>query len=148
MFRSLQLLLPALLPSWRFFDYIAPSPRIQYALLSAQLQPISDWLEFRPRPKHVSFRQMLQRLLWNAEWNESLFMTSCAERLMERYTTHSEDQILSALITAWTRHELVGDTQAQHIQFRLLLIERIGTQLQQSVCFSSRVVTLSKPPQQ
>ena len=29
---ALRLLLPALIPSWRFFDVIAPSPRIEYAL--------------------------------------------------------------------------------------------------------------------
>ncbi len=31
----LQLLLPALIPSWRFFDRIGPAPRVEYALLWA-----------------------------------------------------------------------------------------------------------------
>ena len=33
MFNVLKLLIPALLPSWNFFDYITPSPRIQFTLL-------------------------------------------------------------------------------------------------------------------
>ena len=32
-----KLLLPALIPSWSFFDVIAPSPRIEYALLRSCL---------------------------------------------------------------------------------------------------------------
>lgn len=28
---SFRLLLPAIVPSWRFFDEIAPSPRVEYA---------------------------------------------------------------------------------------------------------------------
>jgi len=30
MLRTLQLLLPALIPSWEFFKAVAPSPRIEY----------------------------------------------------------------------------------------------------------------------
>jgi hypothetical protein len=30
----LQYLLAALIPSWRFFDYVAPSPRLQFALVA------------------------------------------------------------------------------------------------------------------
>ena len=29
----IRLLLPALIPSWRFFDVVAPSPRIEFVLL-------------------------------------------------------------------------------------------------------------------
>ena len=31
--------LPALIPSWRFFDYIAPSPRIEFAVVAAVDDP-------------------------------------------------------------------------------------------------------------
>ena len=38
MLRTLKLLLPVLIPSWRFFDFIAPSPRIQFSLLKTELK--------------------------------------------------------------------------------------------------------------
>ena len=49
MLHGLKLLLPALIPSWRFFDTIAPSPRIEYALLHDP-HAAAAWREFRPRP--------------------------------------------------------------------------------------------------
>ena len=40
MLQTVKLLLPALIPSWRFFSTIAPSPRIEFALLDANLRPV------------------------------------------------------------------------------------------------------------
>jgi hypothetical protein len=142
MLRSLQLLLPALIPSWRFFDYIAPSPRIQYALLNAEQRMLCDWQEFRPRPARLSITQMLQRMLWNPQWNESLFMTSCAERIMENHTAHSENQILARMGKAWNAKQLPALAGARQIQFRLVFLEREGRQLLQQVCFVSRLAAL------
>ncbi|NOZ54431.1 MAG: hypothetical protein GXP08_15080 [Gammaproteobacteria bacterium] len=143
MLRTLKLLLPALFPSWRFFDTIAPSPRVQFALLNAKNEASRHWHEFRPRPARLSLIQTLGRMLWNPAWNESLFLVSCAERLMEQPTQHSEDEILKRIMD-----ELKGDTSkpreaATHLQFRLLLVYRQGTQLQQKVTFHSRIQALS-----
>lgn len=144
MLQVIKLLIPALLPSWRFFDFIAPSPRIQFALLNAEDAPAREWREFRPRPAHLSFKQMLGRMVWNPEWNESLFLVSCAERLMEQPTAHSEDEILKRI-----GHELMRDTsnpdmvEETHLQFRLLLVQRQGEGLQEEVVFHSRIQPLS-----
>ncbi len=83
MLHTLKLLLPALLPSWNFFDVIAASPRIQFCLLTKENEPPPEWHEFRPRPEKLTLIQMLKRILWNPQWNESLFMVSCAERIIE-----------------------------------------------------------------
>lgn len=90
--RPIRLLLPALIPSWNFFDVIGPSPRVEYARLAS---PDSDgtWIEFRPRPDHLPVTDMIRRLAWNARWNEALFVMSCAERLLDAPTRHSEDEI-------------------------------------------------------
>ena len=92
---TLKLLLPALIPSWNFFDVIAPSPRIEYTLLNSQNESVTDWQEFRPRPEQLSFIQLLFRLLLNPRWNETLFMVSCAERILQNPTEyqHSENEI-------------------------------------------------------
>jgi hypothetical protein len=137
--------MPALIPSWNFFDIITPSPRIQYALLGTENETAQAWHEFRPRPAHVSFLQMLGRMLWNAKWNESMFVVSCAERIMEQPTQHSEDEILRRIIA-----DLADNTTntrlmaATHVQFRILVVERQGKELQQAVTFYSRTQPLRK----
>ncbi len=77
-------LLPALLPGWRFFDEIGPSPRIDYALLpTASALTDADWQPFRPAPLRLSLAALLWRLLWNPERNETLYVLRCAERVLE-----------------------------------------------------------------
>mgnify|MGYP006273818989 CR=1 FL=1 len=80
----LQRLLPALLPGWRFFDEIGPSPRVDYALLPAGTGPASaQWRAFRPTPQRLPPHAWLTRLVWNPDWNETLFVLRCAERVLE-----------------------------------------------------------------
>ena len=142
--RTLKLLLPALLPSWNFFDVITPSPRIQFALLNKEDDQAHEWHEFRPRPIHISFMQMLKRIFWNPRWNESLYMLSCAERLIEKYTAHSEDEILQRIIK-----ELINTSSndflvsATYLQFRLLVIKRKNEGLHEELVFQSRTQSLS-----
>ncbi|HHJ81193.1 MAG TPA: hypothetical protein ENJ65_06125 [Candidatus Tenderia electrophaga] len=144
MLHPLKLLLPAIVPSWRFFDFIAPSPRIQFALLNGADDTPQEWHEFRPRPAHVSFKQMLARMLWNPHWNESLFLVSCAERLIAFPTQHSEDEILKRIMADLKRHSLATKViTATHLQFRLLMIKRQGSALQHSVHYHSRIQPLS-----
>jgi len=144
MLHTLKLLLPAIVPSWRFFDFIAPSPRIQFTLLHTADEAPQQWHEFRPRPAQLSFKQMLGRMIWNPRWNESLFLVSCAERLMEHPTQHSEDEILKRILVELNSHSLATNVMsATHLQFRLLVIKRQDSQLQQSVSFHSRIQPLS-----
>lgn len=141
MLSVLKLLIPALIPSWRFFDIIAPSPRIQFALLQSETTPVTEWREFRPRPAHVSFMQMLGHMFWNPVWNESLFLVSCAERIMEQPTRHSEDEILKRIKTEFVHSD--ADRSATHFQFRLLVVRREGEQMLREVVFESRLELLS-----
>ena len=140
---TLKLLLPALLPSWRFFDFIAPSPRIQYALLRASDDTPEKWSEFRPRPQSLSFLQMLGHMFWNPGWNESLFLVSCAERLLENPTAHSEDEIFKRIISDLEKDNADPDLKsATHLQFRLLLVQRKNSEIEQAVAFESRIRVL------
>lgn len=147
MLHILKLLLPAVIPSWRFFDIIAPSPRIQFALLNVEngSSENKQWQEFRPRPSHLSFLQMLGHMLWNPWRNESLFLVSCAERLLQQPTQHSEDEILKRIAhDLKTGALLPASKTATHLQFRLLLVQRVDSELQQTVAFHSRIEPLSK----
>lgn len=139
MLHVLKLLIPALVPSWRFFDFIAPSPRIQYVLLNAEQSPLSTWQEFRPRPARLSFLSMLGRMLWNPVWNESLYMVSCAERIIEQPTRHSEDEILKRIMSGLHVKEMT----ASYLQFRLVIVSREGKSLKEEVVFHSRSQAVS-----
>jgi len=144
-FRILRLLLPAVIPSWRFFDVIAPSPRIQFTLLQSKDESSCEsreWHEFRPRPVRLSFLQMLGRMLWNPERNESLFLVSCAERILQQPTEHSENEILKRIAAELRADNFNSTTTATYLQFRLLLVQRKNAQLCQEVVFRSRIQPL------
>jgi len=129
----LKLLLPALIPSWNFFDVIAPSPRVEYARLRSIGDVSGDWREFRPRPVRVSPATMLQRLLWNPRWNETLFLASCAERLTDEPTDHSENEIFKR-IAADLAHE-ADDPERPWLCFRLIFVSRVGEVLVDEVLY-------------
>src|SRR6187402_3359239 len=97
MLQTIKLLLPALIPSWRFFDTIAPSPRIEFTLLQSVQGVAGDWQEFRPRPSSLAVHEMLVRMFWNPRWNETLFLVSCAERLLTAPTEHSSHEIFNRI---------------------------------------------------
>lgn len=130
MLRPLALLLPALIPSWNFFDVIAPSPRIEFARLAGPEDAARDWHEFRPRPQHVSPAAMLRRLFWNPRWNESLFVVSCAERLIDHPTPHSEDEIF---------RRIAADLGAgpDWLTFRLVFLSRDGEAITREALFEA-----------
>lgn len=131
--KPLALLLPALIPSWNFFDVIAPSPRIEYALTASSAVPKRGWTEFRPRPQRVSARTLLARLLWNPRWNETLFLVSCAERLINAPTDHSQDEIFTRLAADLTANGATGDW----LSFRLVFVSREDEAIQREVLFQS-----------
>ena len=143
MFSVFKLLLPALIPSWNFFDVIAPSPRIQYALLSTKDEESPEWHEFRPRPARITFIQMLGRMLWNPVWNETLFMISCAERLMDQPTKHSENEIFKR-IAVQLGHDKTNYIDNKYLQFRVILMTREGMRLQQELVYESSIQLLSE----
>lgn len=115
-----KLLLPALVPSWNFFDVIAPAPRVEYALLASPGDTTGTWREFRPRPQRVSVATMLTRLVWNPRWNQTLFVMSCAERLAEdRTPEHSEAELFKRIAV-----ETAPDPDRPWLCFRLVFVSR------------------------
>lgn len=127
----LRLLAPALIPSWNFFDVIAPSPRVEYALSETATAAPAAWTEFRPRPPRVSILTMLTRLFWNPRWNQSLFVTACAERLVDQPTAHSEDEIFRRLAVD------LPDDAAGWLAFRLAFVSRQGETIEREVLFQA-----------
>lgn len=125
MLRTIQLILPALMPAWNFFDVIAPSPRIEYAFCNATGKLKTGWQIFRPRPATLSTLEIMQRLVWNPHWNETLFLNSCAERLSQGITPdHSAREILTRM-----KRDLLPNTNESHFKFRLVFVHREHDQL-------------------
>lgn len=134
MLGTLKLLLPVLIPSWRFFDGIAPSPRIEYARLGGENETPQAWQEFRPRPDYLSIAQMLKRMIWNPRWNETLFVVSCAERLIDFPTPHSAQEIFTRL-----GREIEPTPDKPYLQFRLVFVHRENDALVKNVMYLSEV---------
>jgi hypothetical protein len=132
MLKRLKLLAPALLPSWRFFDRITASPRIEFTRLAAAEEAADSWQEFRPRPQSLSWDRILRRLVWNPRWNETLFLTSCAERLLESPTEHSVTEISRRIAAA-----LAGADGLPFFRFRLVLLSREGDALRREIAYVS-----------
>ena len=132
MLHTLRLLAPALIPSWRFFKEVAPAPRIEYAVLRGPDRTPEAWTEARPRPARLSFGRMLARMLWNPRWNETLFMVSCAERLVAAPDAHSVAEL---------RRRLARDLGPidGHLQFRLVFLRRVGAEIVAEVEYLSPV---------
>jgi len=134
MWKTLSLVLPVLIPSWRFFKAIEPSPRVQWALLADGEGTDAVWHEFRPRPQAVTLWAMVARLFWNPLWNDTLFVVSCAERIAEQPTAHSIAEIEHRIL-----HEIHGmqPTAVGYVQFRLVFVHRDADDLAQEVVFRS-----------
>ena len=131
MLNSLRLLAPVLVPSWRFFDTITASPRIEVLPLGPDGAPRGEWREFRPRPQRLPLRSFLVRLLWNPGWNETLYLTSCAERLLEEESTFRVAEIARRIAA------ILDPEETPSFQFRLVLVSRAGEVLQKEVAYLS-----------
>ncbi len=138
MLQTLKLLLPALIPSWRFFDTIAPSPRIEFSLLENMDDMANHWQKFRPTPERLSIGHMLRNIFWSPRWNESLFLVSCAERLMDEPTDHSAEEIFRCIKVDLHREFKT----TRYIQFRLVFLSRNGVELERHVTFTSPMRSL------
>lgn len=136
MFQLLKLLLPALIPSWRFFKEIGPSPRVQYRVQNRGVTSV--WREALMRPDHVTWPQMLQRMVWNPSWNSYLFSVSCAERLISYNCEKSLSEINARVAQS------IHDPDTGILQIRLVFVERAGRQLQHAVVFESDPVSLAQ----
>jgi len=124
-FAGLRLLMPAIVPSWRFFDTVTASPRVDYALLTASDEPVEQWREFRPRPAVLRLGTMLRRMLWNAQWNENLYLVSLAERLMSAGTEETAIHSQRELLLRVARHlDRRGSDHQAYLQIRLRLVSR------------------------
>ncbi|QDL94977.1 hypothetical protein FDP22_24270 (plasmid) [Paroceanicella profunda] len=130
MLHTLRLLAPALIPSWRFFREVAPSPRIEYALVAQPDQPPPGWAPARPRPGHLPVSRMLLRLFWNPGWNETLYLVTLSERLAVAPTAQDAEEIGRRILRD------LGPGEG-YLRFRLVFLRREGGGITRSVAYLS-----------
>ncbi len=144
--RVFKLLLPALFPSWRFFDVIAPSPRIKIAFVEKPEDQGDLWRPVRPPPARLSSSNLVSRFFWNPHWNETLFMASCAERLIQNPTEHSSREIESR-IRADLAAEVPEEERRPFFRFRLVFVSRFEGEIRRDVTFLSPAFPSGNPAQ-
>ena len=83
----------------------------------------------------------MKRMLFNADWNESLFLVSCAERLIEYPTKHSEDEIFKRLIAGISDKDKASG--AKFIQFRLVFVRREDDSIIEEINYQSELRTIN-----
>lgn len=134
----LRLLLPVLFPSWRFFSSIGPSPRIYIAFLDKVDQIPTEWIEFRPLPEFISVKKGLWRLVHNPQWNETLFVNTCAEHLFEAHSRMREQEIMWRILRAIHSGEINHTAEAKFVTYRICALIREGATVTQTTTFIAR----------
>lgn len=137
MVNVLKLLLPALFPSWRFFDVIGPSPRVELCLLQEPEEEGEDWQPCRLRPRHLSAGERLGAFFWNARWNETLFLANCAERILQGQEEHCSREIARRLRSDLVSGQAENATRP-YFRFRLVFVSRFEGRLRSDVAFVSQ----------
>ncbi|WP_420564227.1 hypothetical protein [Thalassobaculum sp.] len=137
-----KLVMPALFPSWRFFDVIAPSPRIELALADTpDTEPPADdpaWRECRPLRARLGPVARVVSFFWNPHWNETLYLATCAERLMQDPSEHSSREIRRRLRRDLAMQERAAQGRAApYFRFRLVFVSREGARLRRDVAYVS-----------
>ncbi|MCR9071495.1 MAG: hypothetical protein NXI18_07245 [Alphaproteobacteria bacterium] len=138
---SVRLLLPALFPSWRFFDVIGPSPRIEVALLQTSDDAGNDWHEVRPRAERLGVAGYLRTFFFNARWNETLFLVTCAEGVIRDESDQPLREIRDRLRADLSRD--AGGSAAPWFRFRIVLLSRDAGRVRRDVVFTSPAYTIA-----
>lgn len=138
-----QLLLPALIPSWRFFDRIGPSPRIEYTVGRTPDDAGAEWRETRPRAPRVSAAAFVARLFWNPRWNEFLYLVSCAERLLEDPSRERAADLWTRVADIVRSEQGRGDpADARFLRVRIVEVMRKNGHIERHVAFVSDALLL------
>jgi len=133
--RTIELLLPALFPSWRFFKQVGPSPRVEYRVTHEG--QAGQWRESHPIPEHVGLARMARRMLWNPARNTQLYMVSLSERLVSGLVDHSEAELNRLILEEIPERE-------GHMQFRLMFMHPEGASVVGTVVYESAAIDLAE----
>jgi hypothetical protein len=81
---------------------------------------------------------MLARIFWNPGWNESLFVATCAERLIQDPSDERFREILDRIRAELARSSTDREV-APFLKVRVVFVSRQGPGLREDVAFVSAV---------
>lgn len=146
----MKFLLPILFPSWRFFSSIGASPRVEFGFAADINQPPAAWMLFRRLPARVGFWRGLGRLLHNPQWNECLYVNTCAEHLFDAPSAFREQEIARILLKAIAAGDYVVPQDARFVIYRIRAVVRDevnSTVIRNEVAFVAQPLALTAQEQ-
>jgi hypothetical protein len=137
-------ILPILFPSWRFFSHIAPSPRIELGFITAKLAQPKNWVAFRPLPQQLGLTKSLLHLFHSPQWNELLYINSCAEYLLDGVDEFRVQEIGRRLVNAIYRGEIAAESASYGVVFRIRVLTMQDGQRHDEIVFVSQSFVLKE----
>ena len=129
------LILPIVIPSWRFFDVIAPAPHIEYGWADSATSSAFAWWPFLPTPATIAWPLRLRHLWSNAARNETLYLLACADQVCYAASARAATEIRARLERAVANGSI--ERQGLYLCLRIRTVERVGTALQETVVYST-----------
>jgi hypothetical protein len=133
----LKLLFPILFPSWRFFSGIGPSPRFDFGFIKYTDEQPEIWQEFSVLPDKIELTKGIVRLLHNPEWNERLYINTCAENLFDEYSEFREQEIARRILWILNRHNKLPENYP-YFCYRIRVITYEDNLVKDEVVFSAK----------
>ena len=130
-------LLPILFPSWRFFSSIGPSPRFDFGFIKYTDEQPEVWQEFSVLPDKIELTKGIVRLLHNPEWNERLYINTCAENLFDQYSEFREQEIARRILWILNRHNQLPEDY-HYFCYRIRVITNEDNLVKDEVIFSAK----------
>jgi hypothetical protein len=133
----IKLLLPILFPSWRFFSGIGPSPRFDFGFIKYTDEQPEIWQEFSVLPDKITLTKGISRLLHNPEWNERLYINTCAENLFDQYSEFREQEIARRILSILKTQEKLPEGYT-YFCYRIRVVMNEDNLVKDEVVFSAK----------
>lgn len=133
----LKFLPPIIFPSWRFFSSIGPSPRFDFGFIKYTDEQPEVWQEFSVLPEKVGFTKGVVRLLHNPEWNDRLYINTCAENLFDQYSEFREQEIARRILSILKTQEKLPEGYT-YFCYRIRVITHEDKLVKDEVVFSAK----------
>jgi hypothetical protein len=133
----IKLLLPIFFPSWRFFSSIGPSPRFDFGFIRFTDEQPETWQEFSVLPDKITHKEGIARLFHNPEWNERLYINTCAENLVDQYSEFREQEIARRILWILNRQNRLPEAYP-YFCYRIRVITNEGNLVKDEVVFSAK----------
>ena len=94
--------------------------------------------EFRLRPQLLSLTSLVLRVLWDPQWNENFYLTSCVDKLIDDPSLRVMHDLLKRVASTLNLDRINGGTNpAMYRRIRALVIRRVEDRLTREMVLMS-----------